>query len=150
MVKPHNRPKHVTAEEFAKIPAKWTVRVLRSRIQDRGVRSNEIILMTSLLDANEYPAAEIAELYRTRWRIEQNMRHLKRTMNMERLKCETVEGVEGVEVAQRELLVCTLAYTAKCAYRAMAAAAAQRVAPLKISCIDTLQKPRRKSGNARH
>ena len=71
MVKPHNRPKHVTADEFAKVPAKRTVRVLRFRIQERGVRSSEITLMTSLLDANKYPAAEIAELYRARRRIEQ-------------------------------------------------------------------------------
>ena len=140
IIKPHNRPRHVTAEEFAKIPAKQEVRTLRFRIDEPGVRSSEITVMTTLLDATQYPAAEIAELYRARWRIEQNMRHLKRTMNMERLKCETVEGVK------RELMAFALVYNAVCACRVLAAQA-QGVPPLRISFVDTLRWMLRTSGD---
>lgn len=139
IIKPHNRPGHVTAEQFARIPARQEVRTLRFRVNEPGVRCSEITLMTTLLDAARYPAAEIAELYRARWRIEQNMRHLKRTMNMERLKCETVEGV------RRELMGFALVYNAVCVCRALAAEA-QGVPPLRISFIDTLRWMVRTSG----
>ena len=48
---------------------------------------------TTLLDAGAYPAAAVAELDRWRWRIETDLKHLKIPMNMDVLRCETVEGV---------------------------------------------------------
>ncbi len=47
--------------------------------------------MTTLLDAEVYPADALAELYGTRWRIEENLKSLKQTMKMDVLKCMTVE-----------------------------------------------------------
>ena len=50
-------------------------------------------LVTTLLDAAAYPADVLAELYGTRWRIEENLKSLKQTMKMDVLKCMTVDGV---------------------------------------------------------
>ena len=70
----------------------------------RGTGVREITLVTTLLDAAAYPAAALAELYFRRWRVEINFRHLKITMKMDVLRCETVEGV------LKELAVFALAY----------------------------------------
>src|SRR5262249_20999567 len=96
---------------------------------------------TTLLDAKKYPAADLAELYLSRWRIEQDIRHLKCTLKMERLKCQSLEGIE------RELMVFALVYNAVCATR-MLAARAQEVEPRRISFIDTLRWMRHAAGQS--
>ena len=44
-------------------------------------------------DSNVYPKRDVAELYAGRWQIETNLRHLKTTMGMDVLRCETVDGI---------------------------------------------------------
>ena len=61
-------------------------------------------LVTTLLDAAAYPADGVAELYGTRWRVEENLKSLKQTMKMDVLKCMTVDGV------LKELTMYALAY----------------------------------------
>ena len=51
LLKPRNRPKWMTPEAFAQIPAAMTVRVLKFRIHQPGFRTEEIEIMTTLLDA---------------------------------------------------------------------------------------------------
>jgi hypothetical protein len=132
IVKPHNRPDHVTPEEFAKVPGKMVVRAVRYRVVGKGLRTREVTLVTTLIDAEKYPAKDLADLYLTRWRIEVNLRHLKRTMGMDRLKCQSVDGV------MRELLMFALVYNAVCHVR-VRAARAQGVEPVRISFVDTLR-----------
>jgi hypothetical protein len=79
-------------------------RELRYHIAIKGFRSEEITLVTTLIDAELYPAEELASLYQRRWTIETSFRHLKTTMRMEVLKCETVNGV------LKELAVFVLIY----------------------------------------
>ena len=141
IVKPRNRPKHLSAEEFAKLPSAMVVRALRYRVTQPGFRCDEVTLLTTLLDAKKYPAADLAKLYLSRWRVEQDIRHLKRTLNMERLKCRSLEGIK------RELMVFALVYNAVCASR-MLAARAQKVEPRSISFIDALRWMRHDSHQA--
>lgn len=133
IIKPHNRPKHISPERFAAIPSKMIVRALRYRVQTPGMRTRWISLMTDLTDATAYPAAALAELYLARWRIEVNLRHLKRTLCMDRLKCERVDGIT------RELLMYALVYNAVCIVRACSAAA-RGVPPIRISFVDALRR----------
>lgn len=132
IVKPHNRPGHLTAEEFARIPGKMIVRAVRYSAQGRGVRARQITLLTTLTDAEQYPARALAELYLARWRVEVNLRHLKRTMGMDRLKCRCADGV------MRELLMFAMIYNAVCRRRSIAAAHAE-VDPVRVSFVDTLR-----------
>jgi hypothetical protein len=132
IVKPTNRPKHMTPGDFAKVPGKLTVRAVRYTAQGPGLRTREITLLTTLKDAAKYTAQALAELYLMRWRVEVNFRHLKRTMGMDRLKCRSIEGV------QRELLMFALIYNAVCGVRAAAARAAG-VDPHRLSFVDTLR-----------
>ena len=132
IVKPRNRPGHATPEEFAGVPAKMVVRAVRYQVEGKGLRTREITLLTTLIDAKKYPAKDLAALYLTRWRIEVNLRHLKRTMGMDRLRCQSVDGVK------RELLMFALVYNAVCHSRTRAARA-QGVEPTRISFVDALR-----------
>lgn len=132
IVKPHNRPKHMTPEEFAAIPGKMIVRAVRYSTQGRGVRARQITLLTTLTNATTYPAEALARLYLTRWRVEVNLRHLKRTMGMDRLKCRSVDGV------MRELLMFAMIYNAVCRRRSIAATRAG-VDPVRVGFVDTLR-----------
>ena len=102
--KPVECPEWMTAEQFAALPAKLVLRELRYRVVQPGFRSREITLVTTLRDAARYGATALAKLYRLRWRVETNLSHLKRTMKMDVLRCETVPGV------MKELTMFALVY----------------------------------------
>ena len=119
-------------EDFAQLPDTIVVRELRFAIREPACRTRVVTLVTTLLDPERYPAPALAELYRQRWRIEVNFRHLKTTMKMEVLRCRTVEGVI------KELLMFALAYNL--VRRVMLEAAErQRVTVERISFVDALR-----------
>ena len=102
--KPKKKPSWMEAEEYAELPEEITVRELRYRVEVPGYRVREVTLVTTLLDAATYPASALAELYYRRWQVEINFRHIKISMKMDVLRCETVDGV------LKELAVFALAY----------------------------------------
>jgi hypothetical protein len=91
--KPATRPPWMNPDEYAALPETLLVRELRYSTPERGMRTRIVTLVTTLLDPTTYPASELAELYRSRWRIEGNFRHLKTTMGMEVMHCKSVDGV---------------------------------------------------------
>jgi hypothetical protein len=103
-VKPYTQTPWMTPEEYQALPKRLQVRELRYQVRQRGFRSKEVTLVTTLLDPVLYPAEAIAELYRQRWQIEINLRHMKQTLRMDVLHCKTVAGVE------KELAMFALAY----------------------------------------
>ena len=113
------------------MPESLTLRELRYRVTSRGSRTHEVTLVTTLLDAEGYPAEALASLYGRRWQVEIDLRHLKQTMKMDVLHCETVEGV------LKELTVFALVYNL---VRAVMCAAADRqgVAVDRLSFADAL------------
>jgi len=87
--KPPQRPDYLTPEEWAAVPESITVRIIHVRIQQKGFRTQELWISTTLLDPIAYPAEQIAQLYRRRWDMELCFRDLKTTMGMEELRCRT-------------------------------------------------------------
>lgn len=130
--KPNAAPRWMSAAEFAGLPETLVVRELRFTIRQRGRRTHVITLVTTLLDPERYPAAALADLYGVRWQVETNLRHLKTTMKMEVLHCQTVAGV------LKELAMFALAYNL---IRLVMLEAAQRQqVPLdRISFVDALR-----------
>jgi Transposase DDE domain len=130
--KPKKCPTWLTAEAFATLPATITVRELRYTITERGCRARVITLATTLLDAERYPAADVAALYGQRWQIETNFRHLKQTLRMDVLRCKTVAGVS------KELTMYALVYNM---VRLVMLEAAQRqgVPVARISFVDAVR-----------
>jgi hypothetical protein len=119
------------ADAFAALPQSLVVRELRYQITRPGARTREVTLVTTFLDPQKYPAEDLAELYGQRWAIETNLRHLKQTMKMDVLRCETVAGV------LKELTVFCLVYNLVRSVM-YAAAARQGVNVDRISFADAL------------
>jgi hypothetical protein len=130
--KPKSKPKWMTAEAYAELPEEMLVRELRYRIEASGYRTTEITLVTTLLDATLYPAEALADLYYRRWQVELNFRHMKITMKMDVLRCETVDGV------LKELAVFSLVYNL-IRSAMVEAARLQGVAPERVSLVDTVR-----------
>jgi hypothetical protein len=129
--KPKRRPDWMAQADYAALPQSLIVRELRYAVPRGYYRTHEVSLVTTLLDAEVYPAQELAVLYGQRWRIETNLRHLKQTMKMDVLHCETVTGV------LKELTVFALVYNL---VRAVMYEASERqgVAVERVSFADAL------------
>ena len=125
-------PKWMTREQFAALPDELVVREVRYRVTERGMRSREVTVVTTLLDPLLYPKDAVAELYGIRWRVETHLRELKTTLRMERLKCRTEAGV------RKELAAYCLAYNLVHAVM-VRAAARQNTTPDRISFVDALR-----------
>lgn len=130
--KPKKCPKWMSREEYEALPASLLVRELRVRVNVPGCRVKVVTLVTTLLDPKRYPKEVLARLYECRWGVEVNLRHLKQTMKMEILRCETRHGV------LKELAMFVVAYNL--VRRVMREAARrQRVQPNRISFVDALR-----------
>lgn len=127
-----DKPTWMDDDTFATLPETLLVRELRFNTPQRGHRTKVITLVTTLLDPELYPAADLAELYLSRWQIEVNFRHLKTTMGLEVLHCQTVEGV------LKELYLFALVYNL--VRLVMLEASRRQQVPLdRISFIDALR-----------
>lgn len=84
--KPWQKPAWLPQSWWKKIPDQLSVRVLRCQLARRGFRPKSVTLVTTLLDAKTYPAADVAALYARRWKIELWFRDLKTSMGMEVLR----------------------------------------------------------------
>lgn len=130
--KPALRPTWMNQEQYDDLPDSIVVREHRYLIDQKGRRTRSITLVTTLLDAAIYPATELAILYGQRWQVETNLRHLKTTMRMEVLRCQTAEGVK------KEMYMFALIYNLVRVVM-LEASARQKEAIDRISFIDVLR-----------
>lgn len=86
-VKPLQCPKTWDPQDFAALPATLTLRLLRYRIAIPGFRSQQVVLVTTLLDPELYPGEDLAELYFQRWSVELHFREIKTLLGMDVLRC---------------------------------------------------------------
>jgi hypothetical protein len=87
------KPRSIDRETYQSLPEFLTVREIRVRVEQAGFRTETVIVVTTLLDTEDITARDLAELYRARWNAELDLRSLKRTMQMEILRCKTPELV---------------------------------------------------------
>jgi hypothetical protein len=80
-------------QDFKALPELLTIRETRIQVQQPGFRSRNMIIVTTLVDAEEVTAHDLAGLYRARWNAELDLRSLKQTMQMDILRCKTPELV---------------------------------------------------------
>ena len=85
----------MSVEQYVALPNELTLREVRVHVEQKGFRSKSLVVVTTLLDAEEYPAEEIALLYRQRWQAELYLRSLKIVLQMDRLRCKTPERVRN-------------------------------------------------------
>ena len=130
--RPQSRPAWLSVAEYAALPRLLRVRELAYRVNRPGFRVRSVTLVSTLLDPVAYPADSLAELYRARWGVETDLAHLKTTLGMDVLKCETEAGV------LKELTAFALVYNL---VRAVMCEAGRRqgVCPERISFVDALR-----------
>jgi putative transposase len=126
------RPEWMSEELYATFPETIRMREVYRRVREPGCRVKELVIATTLLDAKEYGADEIVELYSERWHVELDIRSLKETLGMFELRCKTPFMVE------REIWAHLLAYNL---IRKVGAQVAQqmKVSPRSVSFKATKQ-----------
>jgi hypothetical protein len=90
--------------QWDQLPTQKQVRIVRTRVRKKGFRSREITLVTTLLDADLYPAQEILAAYARRWQLELCLDDLKTTLGLDDLRCLSPA------MLQKELLVGLIAH----------------------------------------
>jgi hypothetical protein len=93
--KPPRKPEWMTHAEYARVPDRLVVRELKA---------GRKILVTTLCCPKTTTKTDVNALYRERWHVELDLRHLKTTLGMNVLSCRTPAMVE------KEIWVYLLAY----------------------------------------
>lgn len=87
-------PAWLSAQQWLALPQWLDVRIVCYELPSKpGFRTQQVTIATTLFDCETWPDARIAQLYGHRWRIETCFDHLKTTMKMNVLKCQSVDGV---------------------------------------------------------
>jgi hypothetical protein len=91
-------------EEWGTLPEELPLRQIRVTVPYPGFRVQHFYIVTTLLDATQYPTTEIADLYFQRWDVELFFRDIKTTMGMDVLRCQTPDMI------RKEILMHFIAY----------------------------------------
>ncbi len=122
-------------EDWEGMPETLLLRQIKVTVNEPGFGVSSFYIITTLLDAEEYPASELADLYFQRWDVELFFRDIKTTMGMDILRCKSPDMV------RKEILMHLIVYN--CIRCLMAEAAAGRdVRVRRISfkgCVQALR-----------
>jgi hypothetical protein len=127
--KPVQKPPRMTRADYNALPASIIVRELRRTVVRPGLGKITLTLVTTLIDPVKYQAEALLELRLRRWDVETAIGHLKTTMKMDVLRCESEEGI------LKELCIFGLVYNLVREVM-LTAACRQEVAVSRISFID--------------
>lgn len=81
------RPAWMDEETYRSFPDELELREVRVTIPQAGFRTREVVVVTTMLDPEQVPSADLASLYRARWHAELDLRSLKITLGMDVLRC---------------------------------------------------------------
>lgn len=99
-----NKKSAYSKEQWEALPSMLRVRQIHVSVTVPGYRTESFYIITTLTDAQNYTADEIADLYLQRWNVELFFRDIKTTMGMDILKCKTPEMVH------KEIIMHFIAY----------------------------------------
>jgi hypothetical protein len=127
-----DRPGWLDEATDASLPRTLMVREVEVRVAQPGFRTRRLVVVTTLLDADAYPVAALAALYRARWHAELDLRSLKDALGLDVLRCQSPDLV------CKEFWMHLLAYNL---IRAVMARTAQDLgcAPRELSFAGALQ-----------
>ena len=91
--KPGRKPDSIDRQTFNSLPDFLEVRECRIRVKQRGFRTRNVIVVTTLLDPVQYTKEDLCQLYFARWNAEIDLASIKVTMQMGVLRCRTPELV---------------------------------------------------------
>ena len=99
-----NKRAAYTHEQWKALPQNLSVRQIHVTVSVPGFRTESFYIITTLTDAEQYTAKELAELYLQRWQVELFFRDIKTTMGMDILRGKTPEMIE------KEIIMHFIAY----------------------------------------
>lgn len=102
--KPKTRSAIFGDEEWKTLPETFQIRLIRLRVAAPGFRTRTVVLATTLLDADAYPADAIRALYAERWKAELHFHQIKTLMALDVLRCKSPDLVK------KEVLIHLIAY----------------------------------------
>jgi hypothetical protein len=98
------------------LPTQMTLRAVKGRCYQKGFRVRQVTVVTTLLDAQLYPAQEILQAYWRRWRLEMCLDDLKTTLKMEMLRSRSPVMAQKevlIRLMAHNLIRCTMAEAAR-------------------------------------
>jgi DDE family transposase len=126
------RPDWMDETEYAAIPDMQVLREVRKFVAEPGFRVKELVVVTTLTDAERYSKDVILDLYHQRWHVELDLRSIKQSLQMDVLRCQTPA------MLRKEIWAHLLAYNLTRQVMAQAAQAAG-LNPRQISFMATVQ-----------
>ena len=126
------RPDWMDETTYQSLPESLTLRQLEVKVHQPGFRVASLTVVTTLTDAQQYPQADIAELYHQRWLVELDIRSIKVTLGLDVLRCKTPHMVAN------ETWTCLLAYNLIRRSMLQAAARSDR-SPRQLSFASAVQ-----------
>jgi DDE family transposase len=126
------RPEWMDEPTYARLPDHLEMREVEVVVKTPGFRVRQLVAATTLLDAERYSAADIADLYHQRWHVELDIRAIKQTLKMDILSCKKPAMV------RREVWTHLLGYNLVRKVLAQAALAGQ-VKPRQLSFAGAVQ-----------
>jgi len=92
--KPLHRLRTIGAKLWPGLPQTLTLRMIRVRCSAKGFRTRQLVLVTTLLNPQNYPATEIAQLFLQLWNVELFFRDIKTVLKMEHFRCQSPAMVQ--------------------------------------------------------
>ena len=83
------KPKWMDQATYDSIPETMKLRELRYQIVEKGRRTQELTIVTTLLDAKVHTKEDVAELYGFRWNVELDIRSIKQSLHLCHVRCKS-------------------------------------------------------------
>ena len=126
------RPDWMDPEIYQLLPDTLAIREIRKFIATPGCRARELVIATTITDAEHYSKDDLLDLYHDRWHVELDIRAIKQSLQMDELRCKSPA------MLHKEIWAHLLVYNL--ARKVMAQAALERgMSPRSISFMGTLQ-----------
>ena len=129
----HSAMAHLNQSEWEALPATLELRLIKLAFKNRAGEKSDLIVVTTLLDHEQYDGIELANLYARRWEMEVKLRDLKTTLNMETF------AVKTPEMAEKTLFITMIAYNLIRALMLQACRCSEKLTPCEISFSGTVQ-----------
>jgi putative transposase len=128
------RPDWMDQETYERMPETLTVREVAVQVDQPGFRTESMVVVTSLTDAQTYTKDDIGDLYHQRWHVEIDIRAIKTMLGMDVLRCRTPE------MLRKEIWVHLLAYNLLRKMNAQSALLSEVRLPREIGLTAAMQK----------
>jgi hypothetical protein len=83
------RPNWMDEATYQQMPPSLEVREVEVAVPQPGFRTDVFVVVTTLLDAQEYTRNDLSELYHARWLAELDIRAIKCSLGMDILRCKS-------------------------------------------------------------